>query len=61
MSHPVKKLKKREKELEFTLHFLKMTREGEFAPVDMNALSDERQEDYSVNECQEELYYYSIS
>lgn len=60
MPQPLKKLTMGEKELEFTLHFLKMTREGDFAPVDVNALSEERQ-DYSVTECQEELYYYSIS
>jgi hypothetical protein len=60
MSDSTKIFKKRKKEIEFTLIFLKMTREGDFAPVDLNAISDERQ-DYSVTECQEELYYYSIS
>lgn len=49
----------REKHLNVTLQFLKMTREGVFAHIDETVIAEERQE-YLVYDCQDE-YYYSLS
>lgn len=48
-----------EQHLSVIMHFLKMTREGVYAHIDEEFITDERK-DYFVNDCQDE-YYYSLS
>jgi len=62
MPTKLEKSKKIESEEEALLTFLKKTKEGEYAPVDMEAIASSRTtQEYSMIILHEEEYYYSIS